>query len=80
MEEISKVTKSRVHHGFNISIARNRKGLKQDALTDKLDISQQKLSQLEKQRVIKDEIPKTVSDTTVVYEEDLKKIKEHMNV
>ena len=42
MEEISKVTKSRVHHGFNISIARNRKGLKQAALADMLGISQQK--------------------------------------
>ena len=42
MEEISKVTKSRVHHGFNISIARNRKGLKQAALADMLGISQQR--------------------------------------
>ena len=41
MEETSKVTKSRVHHGFNISIARNRKGLKQAALADMLGISQQ---------------------------------------
>ena len=54
MEEISKVTKSRVHHGFNISIARNRKGLKQAALADMLGISQQRLSQLENQRVVKD--------------------------
>ena len=52
MEEISKVTKSRVHHGFNISIARNRKGLKQAALADMLGISQQRLSQLENQRVV----------------------------
>ena len=50
MEETSKVTKSRVHHGFNISIARNRKGLKQAALADMLGISQQRLSQLENQR------------------------------
>ena len=50
MEETSKVTKSRVHHGFNISIARNRKGLKQAALADMLGISQQRLSQLESQR------------------------------
>ena len=42
MEETSKVTKSRVHHGFNISIARNRKGLKQAALADMLGISQQR--------------------------------------
>ena len=50
MEETSKVTKSRVHHGFNISIARNRKGLKQAALADMLGISHQRLSQLENQR------------------------------
>ena len=50
MEETSKVTKSRVHHGFNISIARNRKGLKQAALADMLGISQQRLSQLENKR------------------------------
>ena len=69
MEEISKVTKSRVHHGFNISIARNRKGLKQAALADMLGISQQRLSQLENQRVV-----------TGVSVEDLKTIEEPMSV
>ena len=72
MEEISKVTKSRVHHGFNISIARNRKGLKQAALADMLGISQQRLSQLENQRVVKDEILEKVSEATGVSVEDLK--------
>ena len=70
MEEISKVTKSRVHHGFNISIARNRKGLKQAALADMLGISQQRLSQLENQRVVKDEILEKVSEATGVSVDD----------
>lgn len=80
MEEISKVTKSRVHHGFNISIARNRKGLKQAALADMLGISQQRLSQLENQRVVKDEILEKVSEATGVSVEDLKTIEEPMSV
>ena len=79
MEEISKVTKSRVHHGFNISIARNRKGLKQAALADMLGISQQRLSQLEN-RVVKDEILEKVSEATGVSVEDLKTIEEPMSV
>ncbi len=77
MEEISKVIKSRVHHGFNISIARNRKGLKQAAM---LGISQQRLSQLENQRVVKDEILEKVSEATGVSIEDLKTIEEPMSV
>lgn len=80
MEEISKVIKSRVHHGFNISIARNRKGLKQAALADMLGISQQRLSQLESQRVVKDEILEKVSEATGVSVEDLKTIEEPMSV
>jgi|InofroStandDraft_1065614.scaffolds.fasta_scaffold04859_2 transcriptional regulator with XRE-family HTH domain len=80
MEEISKVIKSRVHHGFNISIARNRKGLKQAALADMLGISQQRLSQLENQRVVKDEILEKVSEATGVSIEDLKTIEEPMSV
>ena len=45
-----------------------------------LGISQQRLSQLENQRVVKDEILEKVSEATGVSVEDLKTIEEPMSV
>lgn len=80
METTNEISKKRVHHGHNVASARNISGLKQSVLADILGVSQQRMSQLEAQRVIRDEILEKISQATGVSVEDLKTMEEPMSV
>lgn len=80
METTNEITKKRVHHGHNVASARNISGLKQSVLADILGVSQQRMSQLESQRIIRDEILEKISQATGVSVEDLKTMEEPMSV
>jgi transcriptional regulator with XRE-family HTH domain len=54
-EEMHQKTKE-VHHGANVKRFREMQGIKQDILAEELEISQQQISKLESQEIIKDEM------------------------
>ena len=44
------------HHGTNVKRCREMQGIKQETLAEELEISQQQISKLESQEIIKDEM------------------------
>lgn len=56
MEDTLEVKEINVHHGRNVRRVRTAKGIKQEFVAIALNVSQQSVSRIEKQRVIKDEL------------------------
>lgn len=80
MDSTNEVVNKRVHQGYNISMARARSGMKQSTMAEQLGLCQQRLSQLEGQRVVRDEILEKISELTGVSVEELKTIEQPMSV
>lgn len=80
MDSTNEVVNKKVHQGYNISMARARKNMKQTSMADLLGISQQRLSQMEGQKVVRDEILEKIAEITGVSVEELKTIEQPMSV
>lgn len=80
MDSTNEVVNKRVHQGYNISMARIRSGMKQSAIAEQLGICQQRLSQLEGQKVVRDEILEKIAEITGVSVEELKTIEQPMSL
>lgn len=80
MDSTNEIVNRKVHQGYNISMARARKNMKQTSMADQLGISQQRLSQMEGQKVVRDEILEKIAEITGVSVEELKTIEQPMSV
>lgn len=78
MENENSVIGSRVHHGHNLTNLRKEKGIKQEVMASKLNMSQQTISRYENMQVIEDKILQQYAEALGVPVETIKNMKEEL--
>ncbi|MAG86165.1 MAG: transcriptional regulator [Zunongwangia sp.] len=63
MTTTKKRDKRSIHMGYNVAKLRSFLGIKQEAIAQDLKISQQQMSQLERQEVIEEEVLRTIAES-----------------
>lgn len=78
MENDHLVMGSRVHHGHNLTHLRKERGIKQEAMASKLNMSQQTISRHEGMPVIEDKILQQYAEALGIPLETIKSMKEEL--
>lgn len=78
MENDHLVMGCRVHHGHNLTHLRKERGIKQEAMASKLNMSQQTISRHESMPVIEDKILQQYAEALEIPLETIKNMKEEL--